>query len=128
MHFVDLETSRRVQDAALLLLDACREAAKKSPAYKPTENNIDDVVSLAVQSLLMSDHWNGGDDRKASINSEEAVLRIKGMSEGLGMSVGSLPNLAFLATLAVCLPAVKRAAFERAALQGRETDFTGGRK
>lgn len=128
MHFVDLDTSRRVQDAALLLLDACREAAKKSPAYKPSKNNIDDVVSIAVQSLLMSDHWNGGEDRKANIDSEEAVLRIKGMSEGLGMSIGSLPTLACLTTLAVALPSVKSTAIERAVLRGRETDSSRGGK
>lgn len=128
MHFVDLETSRRVQDAALHLLDACREAAKKSPSYKPSDNNIDDVVSVAVQSLLMSDHWNGGEDRKANISSEEAILRIKGMSEGLGMSIGSLPAIACLTTLSVALPSIKRAALERALLRGHEPKAARGGK
>ncbi|MGQ3044579.1 MAG: hypothetical protein ACT6R7_02645 [Brevundimonas aurantiaca] len=128
MRFVDLETSRRVQDAALHLLDACREAAKQSPAYKSGENNIDEVVSLAVQSLLMSDHWSGREDRVASIKPSEAALRIKGMSEGLGMSIGSLPGLSFVLILGIALQTVKRSAIERASIQGRERDIMRGGK
>lgn len=123
MHFVDLESTRRVQDAALHLLDTCREVAKQSPSYKPGENNIDEVVSIAVQSLLAADHWTGRDDRRMSINPSEVTFRIKGMAEALGLSIGSLPGLASIAVLAIALQTVKRSTIERAAIQGQERDM-----
>ncbi|PZU74108.1 MAG: hypothetical protein DI531_08020 [Brevundimonas sp.] len=123
MRFVDLEGSRRVQDAALHLLDTCREVAKQSPSYTAGESNIDEVVSLAVQSLLMADHWSGREDRVAAIKPSEATLRIKGMAEALGLSIGSLPGLSSVLVLGIALKTVKSSTFERVSVQGRERDM-----
>ena len=100
----------------------------KTRIYKPGENNIDAAVSIAVQSLLMADHWTGREDRVCSIKPEEMARRIKGMSEGLGLSVGSMPGLTYLLLLGMSLDTVKKCAQERAAIRGHERDMMGGGK
>lgn len=124
MKFASLEATRSVHEAAQRLPDTCREAVKESPDYKPGATNIDAVVSIAVQSLVLSDHWNGSEDRKVRIPVEERAFRAKGIAEGLGNVIGSFSPFSQLVLLPVAMATVERHAQQRSRFNGREADFT----
>ncbi len=48
---VDRQTTNRVTDAALVLLDAAREAIKEAPDYRPGDPNATATLAMAVQAL-----------------------------------------------------------------------------
>ena len=57
MSIVTQPAADRLAEAALILLDASREVAKESPTYKAGDENLEATLSLAVQALVMADHW-----------------------------------------------------------------------
>lgn len=91
MSIVTKSASDRLADAALILLDAAREAAKESPTYKPGEANLEGTLSLATQALIMGDHWHlaGQPGVKVPAGFQH---RWMGVAHGLGVTIGLVNN------------------------------------
>jgi len=112
---VDHGTTNRLAEAALLLLDAAREAAKDAPDYRPGKPNVGPTLALAVQSLIIADHLPPGG---ASLDSHpmppEFIHRWRGVAAGLGVSIGALnkPDVIAMA-VSVCASTMTNAALDR---------------
>ncbi|WP_312203888.1 hypothetical protein [Brevundimonas sp.] len=102
--FVDHQTTNRVTDAALVLLDAAREAAKASPDYRPGSPNVANTLAMAVQALIIADHMPvEGASSEPSPMPDEFVHRWRGVAAGLGVSISLISNRATqIAALTMC--------------------------
>jgi len=91
MSIVTRSASDRLADAALILLDAAREAAKESPSYKPGETNLEGTLSLATQALVMGDHWHLAGEPGVKVPAG-FQHRWMGVAHGLGVTIGLVDN------------------------------------
>lgn len=85
----DPQTTNRVTDAALVLLDAAREASKEAPDYRPGDPNASTTLAMAVQALIIADHMPaGGASSERLPVPPEFAHRWRGVAAGLGISIG----------------------------------------
>ena len=120
---VEHATSNRLAEAALLLLDAAREAAKEAPDYLHGKPNVATTLALAVQSLIIADHLpaGGASDEQHPVP-QEFIHRWRGVAAGLGVSIGVLNNPPLMAfTVAMCASAMGNAAQESSAAGSAST-------
>lgn len=104
---VEQTAANRINDYALQLLDACREAAKDGPDYVPGDPNIVATLSLAVQGLVQADHWPGSKDGSPVKVPPDFTRRLLGVADGLGVSIGGIVSLDMrLAVYTICARAV----------------------
>jgi hypothetical protein len=102
--FVDHQTTNRVTDAALVLLDAAREAAKTTPDYRPGSPNVASTLAMAVQALIIADHMpvQGASSERHPMP-EEFIHRWRGVAAGLGISIAMVNNpVAQIGALTMC--------------------------
>nr|WP_315025202.1 hypothetical protein [Brevundimonas diminuta] len=102
--FVDHQTTNRVTDAALFLLDAAREASKTTPDYRPGSPNVASTLAMAVQALIIADHMpvEGASSEPVPMP-EEFFHRWSGVAAGLGVSIALVSNpVAQIAALTMC--------------------------
>lgn len=92
MQVVQTATSDRLTDAALMLMDAAREASKEAPGYVPGPN-VAEATALAVQALFLADRWHEGvHGSKISLQRDETMARVRGLGMGVGCALGSIEN------------------------------------
>ncbi|MBK1975500.1 hypothetical protein JIX58_07050 [Brevundimonas diminuta] len=90
---VQPETTNRVTDAALVLLDAAREAIKEAPDYRPGDPNASATLAMAVQALIIADHMPaGGASSERHPMPKEFAQRWRGVAAGLGVSIAMVNN------------------------------------
>lgn len=105
VQFVDHQTTNRVTDAALVLLDAAREATKASSDYRPGNPNVAATLAMAVQALIIADHMPaGGASSERLPMPEEFAQRWRGVAAGLlGVSIAMVNNpVAQMLALTMC--------------------------
>lgn len=99
-------TADRLADAALLLLDAARAAiAEQAAAGSPSMDLTANVTAIAVQAVVLADHWpaRGLDSAGVGINPVILVDTIRGAGVGLGMVLANVPDRSVQGSLAVLL-------------------------
>ncbi|WP_433942189.1 hypothetical protein [Brevundimonas diminuta] len=101
---VDRQTTNRVTDAALVLLDAAREAIKDAPDYRPGDPNAAATLAMAVQALIIADHMPaGGASSEPLPMPKEFAHRWRGVAAGLGVSIAMVNNpVAQMLALTMC--------------------------
>ncbi len=101
---VDHQTTNRVTDAALVLLDAAREAIKEAPNYRPGNPNATATLAMAVQTLIIADHMPaGGASSERHPMPKEFAQRWRGVAAGLGVSIAMVNNpVAQMHALTMC--------------------------
>ncbi|MCZ4109226.1 hypothetical protein O3U67_14110 [Brevundimonas diminuta] len=104
VQFVDHQTTNRVTDAALVLLDAAREATKATSDYRPDSPNTASTLAIAVQALIIADHMPvEGASSQPHPMPEEFFHRWRGVAAGLGVSIAMVNNpAAQIAALTMC--------------------------
>ena len=100
MGVVDHASASRIADAATLMLDAARELAKKGPGYVPGTTNEKATLALAVQALIVADHFPHSGPVFGPMP-EGYTDRWIGVATGLGAAIGTVsdrtaPNLALI--------------------------------
>lgn len=104
VQFVDHQTTNRVTDAALVLLDAAREATKATSDYRPGSPNVASTLAMAVQALIIADHMpaDGASSERFPMP-DEFIHRWRGVAAGLGVSIAIVNNpVVQIAALTMC--------------------------
>lgn len=118
---VQPETTNRVTDAALVLLDAAREAIKEAPDYRPGDPNACATLAMAVQALIIADHMPaGGASSERHPMPKEFAQRWRGVAAGLGVSIAMVNNPA-AQVLALTMCASEMGKQVRASAEGPKT-------
>ncbi len=114
MQDVSSETGFRLLDAATLLLDAAREAAKESPSYQVGKPNELPALALATQALFLADFGAAHYGKDLPVDPLRALDRLRGIAAGLGASVGGTPNAAIsIVLLEACTATMRENAVKR---------------